>query len=283
MTDSTPGLPLAGVMDLHIHSDPDSMPRSMHGIEVAALAKKLGMRTIVLKNHFEHTASLAYLARTQVPGIEVFGGIALNLSLGGINPFAIERMIKVKGNFGRFVWMPTFDAENHVRRFGGGRPFVPVAKDGELLSGVIEVIKMVARENLVFATGHSSPAETLLLIRAARDQGVKKIVATHSFAEPVFMNQEETRKAAALGAFVEFTCLEFVGPKLATSASNHAAAIRAIGVEHCFLSSDLGQAINSPPPDGFAAFISALGREGFSPSELDVLTKRNPGRVMAFE
>ena len=74
-----------------------------------------------------------------VPGIEVFGGIDLNRSVGGINPAAIERMVLMKGGWGRVMWMPTFDAENQVRYSKENRPFVSVAKNGALLPEVKEV------------------------------------------------------------------------------------------------------------------------------------------------
>src|SRR5258707_5216717 len=106
--------PLNGVIDIHVHSDPDSVPRSIDAIDLARLAKSRGMRALVLKNHYEPTASLAYVVRQEVPGIEVFGGIDLNRTVGGINPAAVERMTLVKGGWGRLVWMPTFDAENQV-------------------------------------------------------------------------------------------------------------------------------------------------------------------------
>ncbi len=116
--------PLNGVIDIHVHSDPDSVPRSIDAIDLARLAKSRGMRALVLKNHYEPTASLAYVVRKEVPGIEIFGGIDLNRTVGGINPAAVERMTMVKGGWGRFVWMPTFDAENQVRYSKENRPFV---------------------------------------------------------------------------------------------------------------------------------------------------------------
>src|ERR1700746_1750421 len=103
---------LSGVIDIHAHSDPDSTPRSIDAIDLARLAKSRGMRGLVLKNHYEATASLAYVVRKEVPGIEIFGGIDLNLTVGGINPAAVERMTMVKGGWGRVAGMPTFDAEN---------------------------------------------------------------------------------------------------------------------------------------------------------------------------
>ena len=84
---------LTGVIDIHAHSDPDSTARSIDAIDLAKMAKARGMRGLVLKNHYESTASLAYIVRKEVPGIEIFGGIDLNLTVGGINPAAVERMI----------------------------------------------------------------------------------------------------------------------------------------------------------------------------------------------
>src|SRR3977135_2196100 len=135
--------PLAGVLDIHVDSDPDSVPRSIDAIDLARLAKSRGMRALVLKNHYESTASLAYVVRKEVPGIEVFGGIDLNRSVGGVNPAAVERMTMVKGGWGRFVWMPTFDAENQVRYSKERRPLVPVSRNGELLPEVREVIGLI--------------------------------------------------------------------------------------------------------------------------------------------
>src|SRR5438094_1771651 len=163
---------LDGVVDMHAHCDPDSMPRSIEAIDLAKLARDRGMRALVLKNHYEPTASLAFLVRQVVPGIELFGGIALNRPVGGVNPAAVERMTRVKGGYGRVVWMPTFDAENQVRYSKESRPFVRVSKDGALLPEVREVLALIAKNKLTLATGHSSPAEDLMLIREARRMGI---------------------------------------------------------------------------------------------------------------
>src|SRR5215216_2160202 len=70
-----------GTTDIHVHSDPDNRPRSIDAIDVAKLARSRGMRAIVLKNHYDPTAALAYIVRKEVPGVEVFGGIDLNLTV----------------------------------------------------------------------------------------------------------------------------------------------------------------------------------------------------------
>src|SRR5579863_4848755 len=136
---------LTGAIDMHAHSDPDGVQRSIDAIDLARLAKTRGMRAIVLKNHYEPTASLAYIVRKEVPGIEVFGGISLDLTVGGVNPAAVEWMTKVRGGYGRVVWMPTFDSEHQVTSSGQKRPFARVVKDGQVVPEVVKVIEIVAR------------------------------------------------------------------------------------------------------------------------------------------
>src|SRR5204863_134963 len=127
------------------------------------------------------------IVRKEVPGIEVFGGIDLNLTVGGINPAAVERMTRVKGGWGRVVWMPTFDAENQVRYSKENRAFVRISRGGELLPEVGQVIGIIAKHQLVLATGHSSPQEGLLLLREGKRQGVQHMVVTHAMLAPVRM------------------------------------------------------------------------------------------------
>src|SRR6201986_3346275 len=176
--------PLAGVIDIHVHCAPDSTPRSIDAIDLARLAAKRGMRGLVLKNHYQPTASLAYIVRKEVPGIEVFGGVDLNLSVGGMNPSAVEHMAATTGGFGRFVWMSTFDSEAQVRYSKQNRPFVRISQNGELLSETKRVIAIIAKQNLVMATGHPTAEEALMLVREGRAQGVKHMVVTHAIMSP---------------------------------------------------------------------------------------------------
>jgi hypothetical protein len=269
-----------GVVDLHVHSDPDSVPRSIDAIDIAKLARARGMRGLLLKNHYESTASLAYIVRKEAPGIEIFGGIALNRSVGGINPAAVDRMTRVKGGWGRVVWMPTFDAENQVRESKTNQPFVPVSRNGTLLPPVFEVLDLIAKNRLVLATGHSSPAEVLMLIREARKRGIDRILVTHAMITPVRMNIEQMREAARLGAKLEFVYNALIGPNKMFEIADYVKAIRAIGPEYCILSSDLGQAGKPLHPDGFLAFLKALSAAGLSVRDLDLMSKQNPAALL---
>jgi hypothetical protein len=271
---------LRGAIDIHVHSLPDSRPRALHGIEAARQAKARGMRAIVLKNHYEWTSGMAFLARQEVPGIEVFGGIDLNLPVGGINPHAVEYMRQSTGGFGRIVWMPTFDSENAVRFEKADRPYVSVSRNGELLPAVKEVIGLIAKYNLVLATGHSTAEEGLMLLREARRAGVQRMVVTHAINPPVLMTVAQMQEAATLGAYIEFVGSTLRGADSQARMDRFANAIRRIGPAFCILSSDLGQADNELPVDGFAAFIDAMRARGFTQPELDLMTRENPATLL---
>ena len=288
-----PGLPargqadLTGVIDIHAHMDPDSLPRSIDAIDLAKLAKQRGMRGLVLKNHYESTAALAYIVRKEVPGIEIFGGIDLNRSVGGVNPAAIERMVLMKGGWGKVVWMPTFDNENQVKVSKENRPFVSVSKNGKLLPEVEEVIRLVAKHQLTLETGHSSAEDGLLIVHAARQAGVQHVVVTHAMADPIHMTIPQMQQAAREGAYIEFVYGATLPPNNGTlavlSMSDYAKAIRAVGAQSCVLSSDLGQPGRPLHPDGLAQFFLALRKERISQADVDLMSKTNPARALGLQ
>ncbi len=275
--------PLDGVIDIHAHTAPDSVPRSIDAIDLAKLAESRGMRAIVYKNHYEPTASLAYLVQKVVPGILAFGGIDLNLSVGGMNPAAVEKMALTTGHLGRFVWMATYDTHAQVLAQKQDRPFVAISRDGELLPETKAVIAMIAKYNLVMATGHNSPEEDLMLIREARRQGITHIVVTHPMMTPIHMSIPQMQQAAELGAYLEFVYNGTTGPSKEFEFSDYAKAIRAIGVEHCILASDMGQPANPVHPDGLQLFFEGMRKQGFSQGEIDQMSKVNPAKLLSLE
>ena len=271
---------LAGAIDIHVHTLPDDRPRSIDGVEVAKLSHSRGMRAIVLKNHYESTAGMVYMVRKLVPDMEVFGGIDLNLTVGGINPAAVEHMTRVTGGWGRMVWMSTFDAENQVRFSKENRPFVTVSRGDDLTPEVKQVIGLIAKHNLVLATGHVAAREGLMMLREGRRQGVQHMVVTHAMNPPISMSVAQMQEAAKLGAFIEFTGSSLKTPDADARMGRFAEAIRKVGPEFCILSSDLGQQGNALPPDGFGAFLMAQRGKGFTAQEVDRMAKQNPARLL---
>ncbi len=284
--------PLKGVIDFHVHSGPDSFMRSVTDIEIAQIAKARGMRALVLKNHFTMTADRAWLAE-RLTGMRCYGGIVLNRAVGGLNVAAVERMLTFPGDRGKVVWLPTFDAENHVRYFQEDRPFVPVVRGGKPVPELLPIFQLVAKHDLVLQTGHSSAEECLLLIRAARAAGVKKILVTHGLADPISMNIDQLKQVAKLGAKIECVWLtNLTGPKshLASmrhwrhiSTADYAKAIRTVGVEHFVLSSDLGQYLNPIHTDGMKALILGLREAEFSKEEIDLLARKNSAQLLGLK
>jgi hypothetical protein len=289
----SPIAPLAGAFDIHCHSAPDTVARSVNSFEVVRQARASGMRGVVLKNHFASTAAVAQLAMQEVGNIEVFGGIVLNRANGGLNAEAVQRMTQVEGRRGRIVWLPTFDAENQIKFFGEQRPFVPVMRDGRLLPELIELFAIVAQADLVLATGHSSPVESLQLIEAARAAGVKRLLVTHVLTDPCRATIDQMKQFARMGALLEVTWLAHLGgpsgpvPGAASSKpvpiADCARAIKDVGAESFILSSDLGQANNPLHPAGLSAFISALQADGIGWREIELMTRRNPARLLGVE
>ncbi len=275
---------LKGAIDIHVHQDPDSAPRVIDADDVARQAKAAGMRAVVLKNHWEDTASLAYMVRKMVPGIAVFGGITQDLAVGGINIEAVKHMADMKGGYGRIVWLPTFDAQNQVK---GRGPEVKVSENGKLLPSVLALLDYIAtRKQLALETGHISAAEALMVIREARARGIQHVVATHGMAGPTNLSVAQAQEAARMGAYIEFVyggTLE-KGSKL--TVEKYAEWIKAVGPQHCILSSDLGGARPYPrpmPAQGLLDFMNKLHALGFSVADINLMAKTNPAIVLGLE
>jgi hypothetical protein len=283
---------LRGAIDLHCHSGPDTLPRSVNDIELARGARAAGLRALVLKNHYTGTADRAQLAQFAVGGgIEIFGGIVLNRAVGGLNAEAVRRMATMDGRRGKIVWLPTFDAENAVRSAGEDRPFVAVVADGRPVPALAEVFSVMAEHGLVLATGHASADEALILVASARAAGVRHVVVTHALFPAVRASDRQLVALARLGAWIEFAWLMHAPPAAPPGGTatplvpleRAVAAIRAVGAEHCMLSSDFGQAVNRPPPEGLATFLAALQAAGLSAADLDTMVRRNPARLLGLD
>jgi len=196
--------PAVGVIDMHVHSYPDVFGRNMDDIDVAQMAKARGMRGILLKNHVAETASRAAITMKVVPGIEVFGGVVLNRAVGGINPDAVEWMHRTYGGRGKVVWLPTFESDKHVKTFGSkdARGLV-VAPNGQVTPEMEAILKIIARENLLLATGHVHPEEVVAVVKRGRELGVKNMIVTHGLTSVPGLSMAQAREVTANGAVIE--------------------------------------------------------------------------------
>ena len=286
---------LQDAIDIHAHLDPDSAgpysvqaPRRLDVIDMAHRAKRVGMRGFVIKQHYDQTAQLAYIASKVVPGVEVFGQLCLNLTVGGLNPAAVYHFAEVKGGRARIVSMPTWDAQNNVQHSADpNKPFVSVARDGALLPETKAVIKAIAGAHvrdsdvpLALATGHLSPEEALLVVREARAQGIARIVVTHAIGHPVDMTVAQMQQAVAMGAVIELVGAFVVSSRELRDIDQYVEAIRVLGADHLILSSDGGQQNRAYPDDMIAHVAGQLRAKGISAGELRKMMVDNPAKLL---
>jgi len=283
--------PAAGVIDMHVHPDPDVFGRALTDMEVATVARRKGMRGIVLKNHVVPTADRAAIVMQQLPGLEVWGGIVLNKSVGGINPSAVEWMHRMSGGRGKVVWLPTFDSDKHVKTLvDKNRSGLVVAPGGRVTPEMEEVLKIIARESLVLATGHVHAEEVVAVARRAKELGVKNILVTHGLTNIPGLSMAQAKEVVALGGMIEICYLQFMtGPNAQYDWMKHweqvgtaqvATAVRELGADGIVLSTDLGQQGMMTPPDGVENAIAALRKAGISQEDIDKMMKRNPARLL---
>jgi len=283
--------PILGLMDTHVHTAPDVFGRSVDDEEAATLYKERGLEALVLKNHVVSTADRAWLVRKHVPGLNVFGGVVLNSAVGGINPDAVNWMWRMQGGFGRVVWFPTFDADNHVKHFKDAPEGIKVLDaDGKVLLAVRDVLKICGAQKLVVQTGHLSPTEALAVIEAGRDAGVDRMVVTHAQFEVVNMSLEQMRKAAAMGAKLELCAMgPLMGPEAHLAWMRHwrrvkveetAAAVKEIGAQNFLLATDLGQTGNPSPADGLQVFVTDLMQAGVGKDDITKMGREVTGGLL---
>jgi hypothetical protein len=283
--------PIEGMIDWHVHSSPDVFGRAVDDFEVTRKAVEAKMGALVLKNHVMETGARAYLARKLSDNkIPVFGGIVLNGPYG-INPEAVQWMWRMEGAYGRVVWLPTFDADNHVKTFKDAPEGIKVVDgQGKVLPAVIEVMKICAKQDLVFNTGHSSASEALALIKQAKDVGVKNVVVTHAMFTVVNMTPEQMKQAVAMGAKLEIDFLgTLMGPNAHMTWMTHwknvsfkdcANAMKELGAQHFVMGTDLGQTGNPSHIDGMKAMVAGLKANGITDEQIKMVARDNAAGML---
>src|SRR5437667_2577051 len=136
----------AGMIDFHVHTAPDTADRTVNAIAAARAARDRGLRAIVLKGTAFETVTRASQAAAEVKDIQVFGGVVLNWSSGGINPAAVDAMVNIRGSgaekLGRVVWLPSNDSRNHFRRFNIQKQPVDVFDGTKLVPAMHEIFAL---------------------------------------------------------------------------------------------------------------------------------------------
>jgi hypothetical protein len=275
---------LEGTIDLHVHSAPDVWPRRLDDLSLAREAAAAGMRAVVLKSHHTLTADRAAIVDNLVEGVRVFGGLALNAAVGGLNPAAVEAALKLGA---RQIWMPTISAANHLRVIHGTQGGICVLdEEVRLRSPVFEILSLIAEKDVILGTGHLSVEEIRHLVPAARAAKVRRIVITHPELYITNMPIPLQQELAGPDLFFERCLIATVHPGpvlpagLSVSLAAIAAAVREVGPETTVLATDFGQPNNPPPVEGLRDFISSMLNLGISQADIDRVTRDNPAWLL---
>ncbi len=288
---------LRGAYDMHVHIDPDFVPRIIDDISLAQRCLELGLAGFQMKSHYTATAERARTVNAAVPGVHALGAIVLNQAVGGMNALAVEVAAREGA---RTVWMPTVHSANEIhevhsfapgaplpvwmkfelelREAGVGPEAVQVAGlDGELLPETLAVFTVAARHQLVLATGHLNRDEIFAVVDGALAAGIKDVVVTHPEFPSQNLSVEEQLALARKGALLE-RC--FTTPFTGKVPWQHVFdCVRATGVEKNVLSTDLGQTFNPPVEDGLALFADRFLEAGFTEEEVHTMAVKNTRRL----
>lgn len=281
---------LEGSIDLHIHSAPDIYPRILTDIELGRQAKEIGMRAILVKNHFVETVGRAQLA-TEEAGFPVFGGMAMNYPMGGLNFHAVDFALKLGA---KVIWMPTIHSrefvknKSHVKNLAAAltddmQGIYLLNEDGTLKEELFPIIDLVAKHDVMLATGHVSIPEARAVVREAARRGAKKIIVTHPLATFVGYSIADQKEMLDMGAtYLEHTyndATRQVGHPI--KISDISDAVKAIGAEHCILSTDSGQWLNPIPVQQMGICITDMLNLGLSEQEIRTMVADNPARALS--
>ncbi|WP_099157769.1 DUF6282 family protein [Virgibacillus ndiopensis] len=287
---------LEGAYDLHVHTGPDVMNRKLDDLEMTERLQKVGMKGFGIKSHYFCTAERARLVNKVNSDVKAFGAISLNNAVGGINPIAVEMAAR---DGAKIVWMPTVDAMNEEIQFKQGKYKNPpgwakfkqemidqgietssltVFEDSKISNTTLDILEVIAKHNLILATGHLGRGEIFHLVKAAKDLNIKKVVITHPNFPSINLSKEEQKTLVDMGAIIEH-CFTTPHTKKVTWESVFE-EINYVGYENCILSSDLGQFNAIYPDEGMKIFVQKLLNNGFNPDMINTMIKENPSYLV---
>ena len=279
---------LKGVSDIHVHAAPDVKARAIDELSFAREAKKVGYRSVMFKSNEWSCHDRVYLIRQALPDFACFGSLCMNRTHGdSVNAYAAEMAVRTTGNCCKCIWMPTQAAayqHAHDRLPGKG---IPVLSDtGKVLPEVVRVMEVCAEADIIFATGHCSPEESLTLAQKAKEVGVGKFVVTHANSHIWKMTRAQILRVAELGGFVEYSYITNLwGPGTGVPMSERMSddafvAYANIVPERSVITTDLGQVDMPHPLDGMRMCIGTLLRGGVSQNNIDMMVRTNPAMLM---
>ncbi len=275
---------IPGAIDLHIHAWPDAYVARQHSeIEIGRRATDAGMAAVAFKCHSSMSAGRAPLVQEvvneygasigRVPA-RIIGGVVLNYCVGGINPKAVEACA---GFGGKYVWLPSIHASHHFKVQGkeGGIPVLDDTKN--LLPALKEVLAIVAEEDMVLGLAHQSTEERFIIVKAAKEMGVKRISADHPQGLVNKMAVEQMKEMAQLGVYMCIQNQTIFSHELNDETLD---MIEQVPKDKLVWGSDLTQWGAVHPVDGLRMMIEILMKFAVPDNVIGDIVKNNPTRLL---
>jgi hypothetical protein len=271
------------------------MPRRVTHAEAARQADEAGFRAIVAKCHYHDTTTdiLAMAPLLDGLNVQVFGGIALNSQNGGLNPFAVDRCLKMGG---RVIWFPTISSHAHLCHAAHdeevARHFQPrgmmqseeisiFGADGDLRPEVHQIIGQAKDAGALISTGHLGPEPARALVEAAVAAGHHQLILSHpNFV--VAVERQQAASLAGLGAVIEHE-LGMYHNERRFKFSVLLDWINLIGPERTSLGSDLGQVNNPLPIEAYKQVVANLLDSGVREKDISLMIRDNPARLIGLD
>ena len=271
---------LKGVIDMHVHSNPDIRHRAYDDFELMEAAIRVGARAIVIKTHQGTTMDRAYLCNRHNELVHqgsnnftMYGSVTLNRQVGGLNPAAVESCLKLGA---KVVWLPTQSARNHLLK-NGQKPdhCVDVIKDGAIVPELDDIFRLINDFDAVLGTAHLSPEECFRVVEAARDAGVGKIVVTHPEWWLVGMSiEDQVRIVKDYDVILEHCFAQPLGGgKYQSNMAMNLEAILACGYKNVMVSTDGGQVENPNWEIALEQYLTYLADHGIPEDQVTYMTR----------
>lgn len=288
---------LKGSVDLHCHSGPSLMPRALDSAQAVEEALEIGMRALLVKDHFYAAAPLTIQLQSLFAGrgIEILSGVPLNNTSGGFNRYAVAHGLNLGA---RYVWMPTLSAANHIRYEQGKQdpkgtfptpskampapvPLTVLDASGSIADEVKPILDLIAAHDAVLSSGHLHISEIFPLFEAALRHGVRRMVTNH----PTYIvgaSLADIAELVRMGAYIEHSIGMYVPVSIEVNRRSDELrqVIEAAGVDRTLFGSDLGQKNNGHPALGFRYIANALIDLGYSDADIRKMTSTNAANLV---
>jgi hypothetical protein len=306
-----PAVPgVADMYDIHCHAHEGQQD----ALSLAKLASQSLMRGIIYKtvglsradyrparDVAEINDALQRWAEAEdIAPIACFAGYGITMDN---RPPSMEKLKQNLADGVAAVWLPVFNHANTLNTVGGlvrwwdasaapgdhseplpwdlavERGYYMLDSNGTLKYEYAEYIRAIADAGVMLYTGHATHPEIWAITELTDSLGFRQTVIDHPFSPFIDLTIDEMKELTARGVTMNFTYDE-LSPLLGVDPAKMYAAIRAVGVEHCTLSSDAGEPLFPHSVECMRLISGYMAAFGMTPVELQQMCTANPERLL---